>query len=815
MKNRKFKSTTCAFLATTTLLSSTAFASTLGTEIDGFDVEVRDGIEYTHSAFWTGSDYRRENYLEYTPNSQIFPVVVYGSKLTNYGSFTDMAKVLNDQGYYVVGGINGGYFNTWDYQPLGLVISHGELISSDGTMPAVGFKSDGTAVIGKPSLTINVNIKGEFYPIESLNKDRGAGYALYSSDYATATKNSKEGTDVILTLPEGEYIKNNGDFVFTVEEVIVNEDGVQEIPEGKYVLSLPKTADAWHQNGMNSLVAGDEITVTVSSDEAWDEVVWGLGSIYHLLSDGQVVGDFEVGTAPRTAVGVKEDGTVIFYTIDGRKSGHSVGTDMKGVADRLLELGCVDAILMDGGGSTTLNMVHPGQASLSQINVPSDGSQRSVTDYIMLVSTVEPSGETDKLVLSPYDANMLVGAELSLEVLAQDATGFKSVIPEDLEFSVENELGTVSRGVFTAEKAGSGTISVSSEDVRDGEMNVDVIETPHYMAIMKENGSTISSLKLEGGETIDLTAYSSYDYISLMDNDECYTWEVTGDIGTIDETGFFTASEDFAEGTIEVTAGEKTVSIPVSVSYPLGIYEDVSEEDWYYESVKLVGEMEILNGVTNTEFAPHENMTRAMFVTVLHRLEGTPSSDIELTFEDVEANMWYTDAVKWANENGLVMGYDEKTFGINDLINREQMTTLLLRYATFKGENTEIEHDLSIFTDMETISEYALQSVEWAVGRGLMNGMTEDTFEPQGTATRAQTAVILDRYMSLEDVETPEEAEPTEPENEELETSPLTPDTEDEIGNSEEQTGNSGEVTPETPTENETTGETEESPFGN
>ncbi len=767
MKNKNFKRSTCAFLVASTALTSSAFAATLGSEIDGYDVEVRGGVDLIQNTYWTGSDYRSENYIEYSPNSQIYPVVVYGSKLTNYGSFADMATLLNEQGMYVVGGINGGYFNTWDYQPLGLVISNGELISSDGGMVAVGFKSDGSAVIGKPSMTINANIGGETYTIEGINKDRGAGYMLYSSEYAHVTKNTKDGTDVILTLPEDEYIKMNGEFEFTVEEVIKNEDGAQEIPEGKYVLSLPMTADEWHQNGINSLEAGDTLTVTIGSDEAWNEVEYGLGTIYHLLSDGNIVGDFEVGNAPRTAVGVKEDGTVIFYTIDGRKSGHSVGTNMQGVAERLLELGCTDAILMDGGGSTAMNMVHPGDASLSLINVPSDGKQRSVTDYIMLVSTVEPSGMTDKLVLSPYDANMLVGAELELTVKAQDATGFKSQIPTDLDFSVENDLGTVEDGVFTAEMAGSGKIFVGSDDLNEGEMNVDIIETPDYMAVMKENGSTISSLKLDSGDTVDLTAYSSHNYLSLIDSDLCYTWEVTGDIGTIDENGFFTASEEFAEGTIEVSAGEKTISIPVSVSYPLGVYEDVSEDDWYYESVKIVGEMEILNGVTNTIFAPHENMTRAMFVTVLHRMEGMPESDNILTFEDVEPDMWYTEAVKWANEKGLVMGYDEKTFGINDLINREQMATLLLRYATFKGETLDLDEDLSIFSDYEEISEYAVDSVKWAVGLGLMNGMTEDTFEPFGTAIRAQTAVILDRYMHPSEEEPSETTEPTETEVEE------------------------------------------------
>lgn len=746
MRSNKFRKILSCALAFGLALTTPAFAAVMGDELDGYSLDVRSGTEYSHNIYWTGSDYRRENYIEYSPNSDVFPMVVYGSKLLNYGNFTSMAKLLNQEGYYVVGGINGDYYNTWDYQPLGVMIKDGKLISSDGGFVAVGFKEDGSAFIGKPGIVAKAKFSGETYQLTGINKARETGYMLYTSDYAAQTRNDQPGWDIILSPADDDAVLTaKCTLELTVDEIIESEARC-DIPEGKMLLSLPKTADDWRQKGVLELDKGDTVTLTVECNELWDEAVHCIGTLYRLIEDGQISTDLPTGAGPRTAVGIKEDGTVVFYTIDGRKPGHSVGSTMAGVAERLIELGCVDAILMDGGGSTTMNLVLPGDSSISQINTPSDGSQRSVTNYIMLVSTQPPTGEAERLVLSPYTARMLSGAQLPLTVKTVDNVGFATDIPDELRFS--SDLGTVEEGIFTANRTGKSTIVVRSGDLKRGETQVLVVDTPDSITVKDEKDNrSLTSISLETGKTMDLTASAVYERLPLTAQDNCFKWAVEGEIGQIDANGLFTAGDAPGEGYITVSAGELTAKISVKITYPPGIYSDVSEGDWYYDSVKILGEKGYMKGLTDTEFGPGENTTRAMLVTLLHRMEGAPKAENAAPFEDVDAESWYAEAVSWASENELVKGYDEKTFGVTDSITREQMATLLMRYAAWKGDDTRSEGNLDKFADKSSISQWAADAVKWCVDMGLINGMTENTFVPQGTASRAQVAVLLDRYI--------------------------------------------------------------------
>ncbi|MGI6028275.1 MAG: phosphodiester glycosidase family protein [Candidatus Heteroscillospira sp.] len=745
----KFKKTIrgmCAALSCTLLLTSPALAAAMGTELDGYTLPVREGTEYTHGVYWTGTDYRRENYIEYSPNDQVYPMVVYGSKLLNYGNFASMAKLLNSEGYYVIGGINGDFYNTWDYQPLGVVIKNGKLITTDGGFVAVGFKADGSAMIGRPGIVAKAAFSGETYQLSSINKARQTGYALYTSDYAAQTRNSEPGWDIILSMPEDGLLTADCTLELTVDEIIESEERC-DIPEGKLLLSLPKSTDDWRKKGVENLSVGDTVSLTVTCNEGWDEVVTGLGTLYQILEDGEIVSDLPTGAEPRTAIGLREDGSVVFYTVDGRKSGHSVGATMSGVAERLLELGCVDAVMMDGGGSTTMNMVLPGESGISQINLPSDGTQRSVTNYLMLVSTTPPTGEAERLVLSPYSSRMLLGAKTELTTLAVDSVGFAAEVPDDVRYS--SDLGSFDGDTFTAGRAGEGSISVSADELERGEARLLVVDTPDSITVKEEkSGAARASITLTTEESLDLTASAMFDHLPLTVQDTCFEWAVEGEIGEIDENGLFTAAEAPAEGAITVTAGENTVTIPVKISYPAGVYSDVQEGAWYADAVLSMGQNGYMTGVTETEFAPDAQMTRAMLVTLLHRLENSPAPEAAAPFEDVEGGKWYSDAVAWASENGLVTGYDEKTFGIADSITREQMAALLCRYAAWKGDDVTSDQSLDVFSDRDSISPYAVDAVKWCVQQELIRGLTDTSFAPQGTATRAQTAVLLDRYLS-------------------------------------------------------------------
>lgn len=193
-----------------------------------------------------------------------------------------------------------------------------------------------------------------------------------------------------------------------------------------------------------------------------------------------------------------------------------------------------------------------------------------------------------------------------------------------------------------------------------------------------------------------------------------------------------------------VRAEDLTVS--VNGSSAVKHFVDVPDNAWFAEAVAFVVRRGLFQGVSETEFAPNMTMTRAMIVTVLHRLEGTPAPKAASGFQDVPAGTWYTEAVAWASENGVVNGYSEASFGPNDPVTREQLATILYRYASWKGYDVSGEADLSAYKDAGEISSWALQAISWANAIGLVRGRSADELAPVGTATRAEVATMLMRF---------------------------------------------------------------------
>ena len=202
-------------------------------------------------------------------------------------------------------------------------------------------------------------------------------------------------------------------------------------------------------------------------------------------------------------------------------------------------------------------------------------------------------------------------------------------------------------------------------------------------------------------------------------------------------------------GTDRYACTSSDLTVTVAGGSPIDRFNDVSEDDWFAEAVAFVVRRGLFNGVSDTEFAPNMNMTRAMLVTVLHRLEGKPAPAAPSGFEDVPADFWYTDAVAWAKETGVVQGYSDTQFGPDDSITREQIAVILCRYAKNKGYDVSASADLSRYTDVGSVSDWALEAMRWANAAGLITGRTETTLNPGDTATRAEVATILMRFCAM------------------------------------------------------------------
>ena len=175
-------------------------------------------------------------------------------------------------------------------------------------------------------------------------------------------------------------------------------------------------------------------------------------------------------------------------------------------------------------------------------------------------------------------------------------------------------------------------------------------------------------------------------------------------------------------------------------------FKDVQANDWFYNAVKTVFQNKLMNGTSADTFEPNTTLNRAMSATILYNMEGKPAADKSAGFTDVADGQWYTNAVNWAAANKVVAGTGDNKFSPDQSITREQMAAMLYRYAQYKNTAGNAKGDLSAFKDAASVSSWAKDAVEWAVGNKIINGMGDGQLNPQGTATRAEAAQIVSVY---------------------------------------------------------------------
>ena len=593
-----------SLLLALSLLAALTVSPALASEAMGDDLTAPDTLlnretQLSTNVFWStiSSDYRTENLITYTPNASVTPIVTYGGALTDRSSVSNTAKALEEQGYRVVAGINGDFYNVNNGLPIGVVVTQGRLRSSDGGYHAIGFRSDGTAILGKPAITMSVryttqdgageplyNEAGEpLYdelgnPLTSgtgqaaektlwpaaLNKARTeSGVYLYTYDFNAShtTGATQPGVDVVCTIQEGNLALGGTTFL-KVERIAETEKEPTPLGPTHVVLSANAKAGEETLNALRSIPVGTVLTLALTpADPGWNDVQYAAGALYSLVENGAAASGLPTGAAPRTAVGQRYDGSLVFYTIDGRKSGHSIGATMDQVARRLIELGCVTALGLDGGGSTTLAVTKPTDTAAERINQPSDRVERSVSNQIFLVASNQPTGQLSHFYVSADNAYVLAGSSAEISAAAVD-TNF---IPMNERYDLTASAGTLSGNILTTPLEG-GDITVTAQGGGgQGSTVVHAVTAPDGLAVRNADNAIITELSASPGTAVQLHGSAAYKHLPLKADPAAFTWALEGDIGTIDETGLFTATA-LGTGKITVSAGTQSASIDVTVS---------------------------------------------------------------------------------------------------------------------------------------------------------------------------------------------------------------------------------------------------------
>ena len=341
------------------------------------------------------------------------------------------------------------------------------------------------------------------------------------------------------------------------------------------------------------------------------------------------------------------------------------------------------------------------------------------TEFIVTVT----SGGNGTASASP--AKAAAGTEIRLT--ATPNTGYHLK-----EWQVISGGVTIKDDKFTMPSANVEVKAIFEKDTGGGGGGYNPPVTYYTLRFETGGGSDIPSVQGTYNTYIDLTKYVP-------------TWRGHTFIGWYSERSLTNkVSGVYLTKDMTVYAGWRVDENPNTGANP---FTDVSEKDWFYGDVMFVYENGLMLGTSKTLFSPYGTATRGMMATILWRMEGSPAPKGKNSFTDVEAGKWYADAITWTAENGIFAGYGKDKFGPDDPITREQLAAIFYRYADYKGYDLTVKGNLDKFKDADKITDYAKTAMQWAVGSSLVKGKSGNLLDPQGTATRAEIAAMLHRFI--------------------------------------------------------------------
>lgn len=756
------------FFAMTLLLLTgiTASADVLGEQNGGWSTYM-GAFTYFHNVQFNSDSVGKQNeyYVEYTPNEDAVPIVVNGASIWGTRNIKQAEQYMQENGFRPLAGINADYFSFKTGIPMGYTIADGEIISKEyGGQDAVGFRSDGTGFIKWLDIQTTVTDGEKSIDVMYINKWCQAGFDpvyLLTDKFGETTKTQSECIFVICTPNEGR-LHVDETMSLTVDDVFIY-NGEIEIPEGKVVLLMDTSGVSEYYDFLSRLHAGQTLTVAnqaVGDDGTWKTAENAVSSVGgRLVTNGAANPDFEAGAAPRTAVGIKADGNIIFYTLDGRQSGYSYGAQLKTLAKRMVELGCVDALNLDGGGSTTISAWFPGKDNTMVVNSPSDGYLRSVANYIFLKDNRERTnipwiinitGGTNNNYLSGMTANINIES-------VYDTANYKMEEPYNIKYRVETDTDSTVDENGAVSLNGTGDVKVvmygDNGDVTD--VTYGVYETPEEIKVYNQaDWKEISEIYTEANEELqlNLSAASYKNGTELLSTNRLYKWEVEGDIGTITEDGIFTLADTVnKDGKIKVTAGNLTKEISVHISdypsTPNPFYD--TENHWAKDIIADMAATGIISGFEEDGkmiFKPDNNMTRAEFASMIanyKKLDFSKYDDVKLDFTDNDTiPRWAVPAVKAVYKEGIILGRvnddGTSTFAPYDNITRAEAMTILGRILPDNDDLPNLP-----FADKNDIPQWAEEGVSKLYSTGIVSGYEDNTILPNNNMKRAEAATML------------------------------------------------------------------------
>ena len=572
------------------------------------------------------------------------------------------------------------------------------------------------------------------YTVTVSNDGNGTGTATPST--------AATGTEITLTaMPNEGYhfkewqvisggvtIKNNK-FLMPNDNVEVKAIFEKDAPAPtEYTITVTSGGNGTASASHAKAVVGTEITLTATPKTGYHLKEWQVISGGVTIKDNkflmpsanvEVKAIFEKDAPPAPTeftITVKTDGN---GTASASHAKAVVGTEIILTATPKTGYHFKEWQVISGGVTIENNKFTMPSANVEVKAIFEKDAPPAPTEFTITVT----SG--DNGTASASHAKAVVGTEITLTATPNKGYHFK-------EWQVISGGVTIKDDKFTMPSANVEVKAIFEKDTGGGGGGYNPPVTYYTLRFETGGGSDISSVREAYNAYIDLTKYVP-------------TWRGHTFIGWYTERSLTNkVSGVYLTKDMTVYAGWRVDENPNTGANP---FTDVSEKDWFYGDVMFVYENGLMLGTSKTLFSPYGTATRGMMATILWRMEGSPAPKGKNSFTDVEAGKWYADAITWTAENGIFAGYGKDKFGPDDPITREQLAAIFYRYADYKGYDLTVKGNLDKFKDADKITDYAKTAMQWAVGSSLVKGKSGNLLDPQGTATRAEIAAMLHRFI--------------------------------------------------------------------
>jgi len=751
-KGLKFLSASILLMA---IAINSVFASVLGNEVEGgFYNFLGNGAYIYKNVFQStqeGVGQQTEHFIEYAPNDEIVPVVTNGASIFGKRTIMEAYRYLVESGFTPIAGINADYFSFKTGVPMSNTIIDGELITKESEgQYGLGFNEDGSAFIGWMDITATLYTESQEIDIYNINKYRQP-YTIYlmNDRFSDNTQNTTPGLDVILGNISGP-LKLGGETTAVVEN-IVHSNGAIEIPEGKMVLTIDDNAFPELYEQVSNMKIGEKVTIKCNDiySDQWNNAKYAIGCIGgKLVENGMVTGNFEAGAAPRTAVGIKPDGTVVFYTIDGRQQGYSYGVRMETLAMRMIELGCIEAVNLDGGGSTAIAGIYPGSTTMSVINSPSEGSPRRSANYIFLQKksnknvyhqyTDYISTEKIPVTVMPVKTEEPVKKPTTTPIPTEEPPMTESPTAEPTEQPVITEFPTATE-TPTDEPTLAPTLTPT--------------ETPLIIDLQEDDDYPKIELSYESNLiTANIYSKSLRNAEMYIDGVKCQFAETDKD-GMKTLQAYTTDDFDMKSHKIKVIAYNEDEKSNIGFyvtkgkySYKNLFYDTV--DSWALDNITYMADKGIIHGEIidyKNYFKPQNEMTRAEFAVMITNSLGIDLSDYEnvkLSFDDRSViPKWASPHIAAMYARGIIMGKETKSgviFDPNAKITRAEAMTIIARTLPERIRSQKLE-----FEDTDNVPSWAYESIGKLLSLNVISGYEDNTIRPDKKITKAEGIKLL------------------------------------------------------------------------